>query len=50
MSNDTLRMTDPLTITMTASEWTWLLGVLATLPTESSVIDKFYGQILSRTE
>ena len=49
MSENTLRMGDPVEITMTASEWAWLLGVLSTIHNESPVIDKFYAQILGKT-
>jgi hypothetical protein len=46
-----ISMREPLTITLFAGEWAWLLGYLAALPDSSApVVDKLYEQIMEVTD
>lgn len=47
-----VKLADPITVTLKAGEWWWLLGLLsfAANQGENNTLDKLYAQIFEATE
>jgi hypothetical protein len=47
-----ISMITPVTVTLRAAEWAWLLGLLSSVANQGDVevLDKLYAQIMEATE